>query len=160
MARLNWQTDRARRRVAKLLSYAIKDHLTITEAREKMRANDEPVSMASVKRFAGNAIEKDVFGRWRARTTVSDRLPRRILIVSEEEGPVYRDVRGRRAASFVAHHQNAINAFLEDRADESVLEPFVGKRVAGLTLETDINYLLQLSRAGELDFLEFYQEGY
>jgi hypothetical protein len=66
-------------------------------------------------------------------------------------------VRGSRSASLVAEHANAVQRYLAT-GDTSVLAPFVGKRVAGLTLQTDPNEIEAFALSGELDFEDIYDE--
>jgi hypothetical protein len=56
---------------------------------------------------------------------------------------------GSRNASLLGKHSAAVQKFLRT-GDVSVLEPFVGRRVAGHELVTDPQVLLALARAGAL----------
>jgi hypothetical protein len=73
--------------------------------------------------------------------------------VLSTDGHITAVVRGSRAASLVAEHANAVKRYLET-GDTTLLDPFVGKRVAGLTLETDPDAIETFALSGELDFEE------
>ena len=71
----------------------------------------------------------------------ADRLYRLMKVYSGGR-PVVVAVRGSRKATLVSRHGMAVDAFVnyesfEGRSGEEILAPFVGKRVGGVTLETD-----------------------
>src|SRR2546428_9187109 len=149
----SWQADRARRRVAKALTIARRERVTLNAARADLRKAGEPVSMASIKRYAPGVIEKDAFGRWRARRDRGDRLPRRMRVISTE-GVAAVEIRGSRVASLNADHANAVKAFISGESDGSDLARFQGKYVGGHRLETNLDGLDARARTPELDFLD------
>lgn len=91
--------------------------------------------------------------RWVARP---DREPFDMRLVSTN-GVVERTTRGSNTRSLVSRHHNAVSAYLRrDGGDPTVFDPFVGKRIAGVVLETDPEAILELWLQGQLDFLEIY----
>ena len=116
-------------------------------------ARAEGLSAAQVLAFAPEAFERH--GRsWSV--TPSDRMPF-VMYISSTEGVVERVVRGSRARSLVGRHHNAVERYLAT-GDTSALDPFVGKRVAGVELETAPTRLEDQFIAGELEFLELYTQ--
>jgi hypothetical protein len=113
-------------------------------AREDMRPE-------AVRVYGSEAFER-VGARWRA--TRADRMPF-VMKINTTEGVVEGMVRGSRARSLIGQHHNAVAQYL-DTGDTTVLAPFEGKRVAGVTLETRPDELEQQWMRGELDFLEIY----
>ena len=115
-------------------------------------ARDADTSVRTVKKYAGEALEKDGSGRYQVRP--ADRLIRPMRIVTTE-GVAEDIVRGSRVASLNARHANAVKYYLST-GDASVLAPFIGKSVAGHPLETDPDRLDELGRRGFLDWLSIY----
>jgi hypothetical protein len=75
--------------------------------------------------------------------------------ITSTEGVVERMVRGSRARSTIGAYQNAVRTYLAT-GDTTAIEPFVDKRVAGVTLEADPDTLEEQFMRGELEFLEIY----
>lgn len=96
-------------------------------------AREAGTTPRTVRRYADGALERSSRGRFKARP--GDRLLR-VMNVLSTDGHVTAVVRGARSASLVAEHANTVKRYLET-GDTTLLDPFVGKRVAGLTLETD-----------------------
>ena len=73
------------------------------------------------------------------------------------KGPVYAVVRGSRERTRLARYEIALRQFRagEDGADKE-LEKFKGLSVGGHPLVTDLNQLIQLEEAGQLDFDNLY----
>jgi hypothetical protein len=107
----------------------------------------------TVRRYADDALERSSAGRFKARR--GDRLLR-VMSVLSTDGHVTVVVRGSGAASIVAEHANAVRRYLG--GDTDALDRFAGKRVAGLTLETDPDAIEAFALAGELDFEDIYDE--
>lgn len=138
----------ARVRGAEALSLMRSEDLPLTTAAR--RAHTDP---RTVRRHFAPALRKDPRGRWLAR---GDRESFDMLVVSTG-GVVERRTRGSRTRSLIGAHHAAVGRFLRpDGGDASVLQPFAGKRVAGVDLETDPDRLVEYWRTGQLDFLEIY----
>jgi hypothetical protein len=108
----------------------------------------------TVRRYTAGAMERSKGGRFTARP--GDRLLR-VMNVLSTDGHVTAVVRGSRGASLVAEHANATQRYLAT-GDIKVLAPFKGKRVAGLTLETNPDRIEAFALSGELDFEDIYDE--
>ncbi len=117
-------------------------------------AREAGTTPRTVRRYADGALERSPGGRFKARR--GDRLLR-VMNVLSTDGHVTAVIRGSRSASIVAEHANAVKRYLET-GDTTLLDPFVGKRVAGLTLETDPDAIETFAMSGELDFEEIYDE--
>jgi hypothetical protein len=113
-------------------------------AREGMRPE-------AARAYASEAFEQ-VGARWRA--TRADRMPF-VMKINTTDGLVERMVRGSEKRSLIGQHHNAVSQYLAT-GDTTVLEPFAGKHVAGMTLETRPDELEQQWMRGELEFLEIY----
>ncbi|HVO60498.1 MAG TPA: hypothetical protein VMT53_06160 [Terriglobales bacterium] len=78
----------------------------------------------------------------------------------DEKGRRAGVVRGARAASLLGRYNAALSKFFSSNGkyagDESLLDPFRGKRVAGVPLLTDTKTLIDLAEAGELSFDDLY----
>lgn len=142
------RSQMAYERVLEALALARYDNLTIRTA-----AGQAGVSVSTVRRYAGDAIERDAFGRLVAKD--ADRLLR-LMHVTTPEGGLLLPVRGSRVASAVAQHANAIRRFLST-GDMSGLARFEGKRIAGHALETDPDRLERMALQGEIDWLSIYE---
>lgn len=94
---------------------------------------------------------RKVRGRWEPAHT-ADRLPRQMHLL-DDKGRRPGLVRGSKAASLLGRYNDALAKFFSENpnyaGDESLLEPFHGKRVGGLELLTDSKKLLELYEAGE-----------
>jgi hypothetical protein len=93
-------------------------------------------------------------GRW-VPAHDADRLPRPMRLL-DDKGRRPGLVRGSKAASLLGRYNAALSKFFSANekyaGDESLLEPFRGKRVGGLELLTYPKQLLELAEAGELRF--------
>jgi hypothetical protein len=79
------------------------------------------------------------------------------MLIASTEGMVVRSVEDSGDRSEIGAHHNAVGRFLRpDGGDPSVFDPFRGKRVAGMTLETDPDRIVELWRTGQTDYLEIY----
>jgi hypothetical protein len=138
----------SRRRALDALSNMRREGLSLTEAAR--RAGTTP---AAVLRHAGPALEFER-GRYRARS--ADRLLRVMRVLGE--GGVEHDVevRGSRAASLVGEHWSAIGYYLRS-GDDSRLRRLEGKKVAGITLEADVDVVDEWERRGELEVETIYE---
>jgi hypothetical protein len=77
------------------------------------------------------------------------------MTVYGPDGRVEVDVRGSRAASLVGGHHNEISRYLAT-GDPRYLTPFIGKRVGGVELLTDIPRIEELAARRELDIDDIY----
>ena len=121
----------------------------------KVAARKARTTPNTVIRYAGDALEKGPGGRWSAKS--SDRLPLLPMNVLTTEGMRFIAPRGRRQASLIGGHNNAVRHF-RDTGDESQLKKFKGKKVAGFTLETDPDKIEVAAHKGELDFEDIYEK--
>ncbi len=85
----------------------------------------------------------------------ADRIYRLMRVYSGGQ-PVVITVRGSRKATLASRHGMAVDAFVnyqsfEGRSGADILRPFVGKRVGGVTLETDPRVLMALARRGLIE---------
>lgn len=135
----------ARVRAAEALTYMRGERASLTHAAE--RAHTSPSTVR--RRFPGTLRKER--GRWVAG---ADRQPFEMRIASTR-GVEERVTRGGNVRSLVGAHHSAVGRFLKTGRTE-VLDPFVGKRAAGLTLETDPDALIELWRTGQLDFIDIY----
>jgi len=117
-------------------------------------ARDYRVSMSSIKRYVGPALEKKA-GRWHAKPT--DRLYRQITTITTD-GVTTLDTYDSRTARTLARYHNAIGNYLRT-GNADALKPFRGKTIQvgkrRYLLETDPEKLKELQKAGELDELSF-----
>ena len=93
----------------------------------------------------------------------ADRKPRQLNLLAPK-GRRPGVVRGSKAASLLGKYNAALSKFFSANpnfaGDESLLEPFRGKRVAGVELLTDTQTLVELAEAGELSFDDLYAAPY
>jgi hypothetical protein len=141
------QSREAYERALEAISLARRENYTI-----KAAAQQVGVSVATIKKYAGDSLRRDVFGRLRA--TESDRLVR-LMHVSSDEGDVVRPVRGSGVASDVATHANDVRYYLAT-GDASRLARWRGVRRAGVTFASDPDVVDRLAREGQLDWLSIY----
>ena len=102
------------------------------------------------------ATTKDRSGRIVAK--VADRLFRPMEVLNARGERELRAVYGSRKASLIGAHQAALDRFLQT-GDPSVLEPFRGKRVAGVELASNPDVIEHAARTGTLEDLEPYPKG-
>lgn len=94
-------------------------------------------------------------------------MARTMLFVDRDRGLVEVEVDNQELASFIGRHHYAIRARLkgdEGGGDDTALEPFENQRVkiGGQTFrpETDVDVLVDLYWAGELDYQDPYDVGF
>jgi hypothetical protein len=135
----------ARERALAALSVMRRDKLSLTAAAKAVRTDPE-----TIQRYVGSAlVRKGPRGRYRPRAydrihrTLNHYTPGRSIAVT---------VNSSRTASLIAEHRNAVKSYLNNRADESVLQPFVGKtfRAGKETYEfvTDPKILAEFGESG------------
>lgn len=117
-------------------------------------AREAGTTVRAVRRWAAPAVKRLPNGRYRV--TRSDRLYRRLRVISSE-GPVWVDSWSSREAQLASAHANAVRAY-GVRTDADSLAPFRGRTVGGVELETDVLALGALASAGELDAFDLYSE--
>jgi len=78
------------------------------------------------------------------------------MVVYSDGSIVEVDVRGSRKASEVGAYHAAVGSFLAT-GDDSRVTRFRGRRVAGVTYETDPTVLEEMARRGQLDMDSIYQ---
>ena len=120
----------------------------------KLAARKAGTTPNTVIKYAGSTLKRGPGGRWSAKS--SDRLPGLPMNVLTTEGMQFIAPRSRREASLIGEHNNAIRHF-RDTGDESQLNKFNGKKVAGFTLETNPEKIEEAAHVGELDFEDIYQ---
>jgi len=106
-------------------------------------------------RHVGSAVHRSGPGKpWKA--SKSDSLSARMRILTPK-GPVFDVVRGSRERTRLARYEIALRKFRagEDGAEKE-LAAFRGLTVGGHVLVTDVNLLIQLEEAGQLDFDSLY----
>jgi hypothetical protein len=106
-------------------------------------------------RHVGSAVHRSGAGkRWKP--SKSDTLAARMRILTPR-GPVFEIVRGLLERQRLARYEIALRKFRagEDGAEEE-LGQYQGLTVAGHVLVTDLNLLIQLEEAGQLDFDALY----
>jgi hypothetical protein len=106
-------------------------------------------------RHVGSAVHRSGAGkRWKP--SKSDTLAARMRILTPQ-GPVSEIVRGLLERQRLARYEIALRKFRagEDGAEEELLQ-YQGLTVAGHVLVTDLNLLIQLEEAGQLDFDSLY----
>ena len=135
-------------RALEAVALARRENLTIRTAAR--RAN---VSIGTVRKYAGPALETDAFGRLVAKD--ADRLYRRVHVIGPR-GETFIGVRGSRRASTVGEYWNAVNNYLVT-GDELPLRRFSGMSVGGVELETDPDFIEELARRGEVSFEDLYE---
>jgi hypothetical protein len=144
---LSVRQHEARQRAAHAVSLQRRQGLSLTSA--SRRAGTTP---QTVLRHFGSSYH---LGGGRHQVAAADREPFLMNIASAEEGDVARVVRGSRRRALVAAHRVAVDQAVKNQ-DDSGLAKFRGKRVAGLTLLTDLDELTRQAQVGQLDFLEIY----
>jgi hypothetical protein len=128
------------------------------EARYYMRAGDSlsvaarkaGTSPRTVKRYAGSDIGR-VGSRYRI---VRDRAYRPMRLLSNTG--VQTVGASRRDASTLGKYWAALGHYL-DTGDDSRLQKFAGRTVAGYELETDLDVIDERYARGELDFVDIYE---
>lgn len=138
----------ARGRALDALSIMRRDGVSLRTAAK--RAGTTP---NTVLRHAGPVLERRG-GRYVA--SPADRFTRLMQVLGRDVGIVTVSVSGSRQASLIGRHWNAVNRYLTTGSD-SELRWFVGRSVAGVEFETDLNAIDELAGAGELEFETIYE---
>ena len=99
----------------------------------------------TVLKLIGRQLKRKSSGRYTA--TRGDTL-RRELNVLAFDGYIPVVVRSSKQAHFASQHLIAAARFLRPPGDPELLKPFIGKRVGGVELLTDLNQLRELADAG------------
>lgn len=120
--------------------------LTLTEA-----AKREGTTPEAVVWFGERSVTKSQ-GRWRV--SVADRLLRQMYVYSDGQ-IVDVSVRGSRKASELARYFNAVRLFREE-GDDTALQYFEGRSVAGHVYETDLDTLEEMARRDVLSIEDVY----
>jgi hypothetical protein len=118
-------------------------------------ARDQGMKLKTFVKGAGRSLYRSGRGKpWKARS--EDQL-RFSMSVLTPKGRVAVIVRNSRERKLLHDYETAVNMFrgAEDGAEEE-LKKFAGKRVGGHALVTDINVLIELEEANELDSDSFY----
>jgi hypothetical protein len=137
-------------RVARGLGVMRREGISASEAAKRGR-----MKLRTFRKGAGRFLFRSGSGKpWKARS--EDQL-RFSMSVLTPKGRVAVIVRNSRERKLLHDYEIAVNMFrgAEDRADEE-LKKFAGKRVGGHELVTDINVLIELEEADELDSDSFY----
>lgn len=137
-------------RVARALGTMRRDGASASEA-----ARREKMKLKTFRRGAGRYLYRSGPGKpWKARSEDQLRFSMTILT---GRGPIEVIVRNSRERKLLHQYELALRMFRagEDGA-EAALKKYKGKRVGGQTLVTDINLLIELEEAGQLDFDAFY----
>jgi excisionase family DNA binding protein len=137
-------------RVARAVSYMRRTGASASEA-----AHREGIKLKSLVRGAGRSLYRRGPGKpWVVRS--NDQLEVSMTILTRR-GPIEAIVRDSRERRKLHQYNVALRMFRagEDGA-EATLKKLEGQRVAGHTLITDVNLLIQLEEAGQLDFDSFY----
>ena len=120
--------------------------LSLAEAAEREGTTPEAVVW-----FGEGSVNKSN-GRWRV--SEADRLLRQMYVYSDGQ-IVDVSVRGSRKASELARYHNAVRLFREE-GDDTALQYFEGKSVAGHVYETDLDTLEEMARRGVLSIEDVY----
>lgn len=137
-------------RVARALGYMRRDGASASNA-----ARRERMKLKTFRRGAGRYLYRSGPGKpWKARSEDELRFSMTILT---SRGPVEVIVRNSRERKLLHQYELALRMFRagEDGA-EAALKKFKGKKVGGQTLVTNIDLLIELEEAGQLDFDAFY----
>lgn len=110
----------ARERALAALSVMRREKLSLTAAAKAAKTDPE-----TVQRYVGSALVRETpRGRYHARPY--DRIPR-VVNFHTPKRSVSVTVNSSRTASLIAEYRNAVKKYLNNQADESVLQPFGGK---------------------------------
>lgn len=118
-------------------------------------ARNEHTTVRTVRRHVGSALTRD--SRTRHFAAKSGDTFRRDLSVLAWDGYLPVSVRSSKQAHFVSEHLSAVNRFLRTGESEG-LKPFVGKRVGGIELLTDLDRLYELADAGLVKLDNLYRQ--
>lgn len=137
----------ARSRALEAVSWMRTSRLSLSAA-----ARASGTTPRTVRRYAAPALVQS--GR-RATASPTDRLYRRMAVLSTNGGRQDVDVRSSAQASRVAAHWNAIDRYLRT-GDTTVLQPFRHRTVGGQQLVTDPAVIEAYARRGELAIENIY----
>lgn len=150
---LNGAKEDAYRRVLDALSLSRRDKLSATKA-----ARASGTTLKTMRRYAANAIEER---NGRCYVAPSDRLPRRMRMLTSQ-GEVAVRTTSSRTATRIADHNNAIRAYVLT-GDPSALKAFDGKTVRSggqvYQFATDRRTIDRYVRAGSIHFVDIYARG-
>lgn len=113
------------------------------------------MKLKTFRRGAGRYLYRSGPGKpWKARSEDQLRFSMTILT---SRGPIEVIVRNSRERKLLHEYELALRMFRagEDGA-EAALKKFKGRKVGGQALVTDIDLLIELEEAGQLDFDAFY----
>jgi hypothetical protein len=147
---LNPREADIQRRVFRVLRRMREEHESLSKA-----ARLEGIKSRTFVRYARPVLRRSGPGKpWKA--VPEDRLAS-VMNVLTEFGPTSEIVSSSRERKLLGAYNRAVRMFRagEDGA-EAALRLFRGKTVAGRTLITDINRLIELEEAGRLDFDDLY----
>lgn len=117
-------------------------------------ARDERTTARTVRKHVGKQLKRDSSRRYRA--TRSDTLRRDLRVLGfDGYEPVV--TRSSRQASLAAEHLVAVARFLRT-GDAEWLKPFIGKRVGGVVLLTDLGRLRELADADLVKLDSLYRQ--
>jgi len=105
-------------------------------------ARDNGVTLRTIKKYLGSALLQERPGG-RIRVTKSDRSVR-YLQIPGLDGPVEITAHGSKEATDAARYKAAVNRFL--RGNLNALDPWHGKKIAGIELITDPDTLKGLAQ--------------
>lgn len=120
-----------------------------------LAARREGMKLKTFRERAGRYLYRSSPGKpWKARGEDELAVSMSILTGQGRVGAIVRNSRERR---LLHRYELALTAFRAgDDGAEAELKAFKGKKVAGHTLITDANLLIQLEEAGQLDFDNLY----
>jgi hypothetical protein len=137
-------------RVARALGFMRREGVSASEA-----AHREKMKLETFRKGAGRFLYRSGRGKpWKVRS--EDQL-RFSMTVLTSRGPLDVIVSNSRQRKLLSRYNFALRMFRagEDGA-EAALKAFEGKKVGGHALITDIDLLIRLEEAGQLDFEGFY----
>jgi hypothetical protein len=136
-------------RVARALSLMRREGASASKA-----AHSEKMKLETFRKGAGRFLYRSGRGKpWKARS--KDQL-RFSMTVLTSRGPLDVVVSNSRERKRLSEYNFALRMFRAGEDGADALKAFEGKRVGGHTLITDINLLIELEEAGQLDFEGFY----
>ena len=145
-----------------VIGYSRENKVHVSQAIKELRDKGVHTSMGSVRRYFGNAVEKD----WRGRLVATRSDPNlRVMTPLTTNGQRAVYVRGSKGASIVAQHESAVRAYLN--GDPSKLaewrERYGDKTFRGVdgrtqVLETDGPEIEDRDERGEVSYEDLYPE--
>jgi hypothetical protein len=157
LAKMSPRSREAFANAAQVVTDARRRGISIREEIELKRDQGVRISFETVVRYFGHDLERGRRGRLVPKP--SDRSYHGDMLVLSTEGAVARPLRGSKTRSLVAEHANAVRAYLNRHdPDGDGLERFVGKRVGGVALQTDLAAIELAELSGEYEFLDLYAD--